>query len=160
MTEKMLGLVPVLKKPKSFGRWDTYALIITDQRTIFAQLTANMLKEAAAEAQRKGKEEGKGFFSRWADQLKATMAYSNRYWDIPPDEALGENPGNFAIPNQEIRQIRIKQKSQASWGQEVDQTITEIRIESVGKKETYNVDMYSQDMVNMLKGIFGDRVKT
>jgi hypothetical protein len=160
MTEKMLGLIPVLRKPKSFGRWDTYALIITDQRTIFAQMTANMLKEAAAEAQRKGKEEGKGFFSRWADQLKATMAYSNRYWDIPPDEALGENPGNFAIPNQEIRQIRIKQKSQASWGQEVDQAITEIRIESVGKKETYNVDMYSQDMVNMLKGIFGDRVKT
>ena len=160
MAEKMAGLIPVLKKPKSFGRWDTYALIITDQRAIFAQLTASMLKEAVAEAQRKGKEEGKGFFSRWADQLKATMAYSERYWSIPPDEALGENPGNFAVPNQEIKLIKIKQKSQSSWGQEVDQTVTEVRIESAGKKETYNIDVYSQDMVNMLKGIFGDRVKT
>ena len=156
----MVGLIPVLKKPKSFGRWDNYALIITDQRTIFAQLTANMLKEAVAEANRKGKEEGKSFFSRWADQLKATMAYSNRYWDIPPDEALNENPGNFAIPNQEIKQIKIKQKTQSNWGQDVDQTITEVRIESTVKKETYNVDTYSQDMVNMLKTVYGDRVKT
>jgi len=160
MAEKMLGLIPVLKKPKSFGRWDNYALIITDQRAIFAQITGNMVKEAAAEAQRNGKEEGKGFLSRWADQLKATMAYSERYWNIPPNDAFNENPGNFAIPNQDIKQIKIKQKSQSSWGQEIDQTVTEIRIESTGKKENYNIDVYSQDMVNMLKGIFGDRVKT
>lgn len=160
MEEKMAGLIPVLKKPKSFGRWDTYALIITDQRTIFAQLTASMLKEAAAEAQRKGKEEGKGFFSRWADQLKATMAYSERYWNIPPDEALNENPGNFAIPNQEIKLIKIKQKHESGWEQESDRITTEVKIESAGKKATYNIDGYSKDTQNMLKSIFGDRVKT
>ncbi|MBN1191609.1 MAG: hypothetical protein JXA46_17790 [Dehalococcoidales bacterium] len=159
MEEKMLGLIPVLKKPKSFGRWDTCALIITDQRAIFAQITGNMLKDAVSEAQRKGKEEGKGFLSRWADQLKATLAYSNRYWDIPPDKVLGETPWNFAISNQEIKLISIKQKSQSSWGQEVDRTITEVRIESHKRKDTYNIDTYSKDMVAMLKGIYGDRVK-
>ena len=112
------------------------------------------------EAQRKGKEEGKGFLSRWADQLKATMAYSNRYWDISPAEALNENSGNFDIPNGEIKHIKIKQKTQSSWGQDVDQTITEVRIESTVKKETYNVDSYSREMVDMLKGVYGDRVKT
>ena len=155
MEEKMLGLIPVLKKPKSFGRWDAYALIITDQRTIFAQLTANMLKEAAAEALRKGKEEGKGVFARWADQLKATMAYSERYWNIPPGEALNENHGNFAIPNQEIKLIKIKQKNESGWEQESDRTNTEVKIESAGKKDTY-----SKDTQNMLESIFGDRVKT
>lgn len=160
MEEKMLRLIPVLKKPKSFGRWDTYSLIITNQRTIFAQLTANMLKEAAAKAQRKGKEEGKGFFSRWADQLKATMAYSERYWNIAPDEALNENPGNFDIPNQEIKLIKIKHKHESSWGQEAEQTITEIKIESARKKDAYNIDGYNKDIQNMLKNIFGDRAKT
>ena len=159
MEEKMAGLIPILKKPKSFGRWDSYAMIITDQRAIFAQLTASMLKEAAMEAQRKGKEEGKGFFSRWADQLKATMAYSNRYWDIPPAQALNETSGNFAIPNQDIKQIKVKRKSKSSWGQETDQTITEVQIEATKMKETYNVDTYTKEMVNMLKSIYGDRVK-
>ena len=160
MAEKMVGLIPVLKKPKSFGRWDTYAMIVTDQRSIFAQLTATMLKEAAAEAQRKGKEDGKGFFARWADQLKATMAYSDRYWNIPPDEVLNETAGNFAIPNQEINLIRVKQKTQSSYGDDVDHTITEVTIESKSKKLSYNIDGYSKDMVNMLKGVFGDRVIT
>lgn len=158
MEEKMLGLIPMLKKPKSFGRYDAYAVIITDQRAIFAQLTSNMLKEALAEANRKGKEEGKGFFSRWADQLKATMAYSERYWNIPPDEALNENSGNFAIHNQDIRLIQIKQK-QSSGDPEAAQTFTEVKIESAGKKETYKIDTYSKEMVSMLKNVYGDRVK-
>ena len=137
MEEKMVGLIPVLKKPKSFGRWDTYALVITDQRLVFAQLTSKMLKEAAAEAQRRGKEEGKGFFSRWADQLKATMAYSQRYWDIPPEQALHENPGNFSIPNQEIRKMQIKLKDQSGWGDEAQRLVTELKIESNGRKMTF-----------------------
>lgn len=150
----------MLKKPKSFGRWDAYAVIVTNQRTIFARLTSEMLKNAAMDAQRKGKEEGKGFFSRWADQLKATAAFSERYWSIPPVEVLNENPGNFTIPNQEINLIRIKRKQRSGSDQETGQTITEVKIESAVKKETYNIDGYSSNMVNMLKGTFGDRVKT
>ena len=159
MAEKMLGLLPVVKKPKSFGRWDTYAVIITDERAIFAQLTSDMLKEAAKEAQRQGKEEGKGFFARWADQLRATMSYSERYWDIPPDEALNENPGNFAIPNDDIKKINIKQKTQSGWGDDADQYITELKIEARGRKDTYNVDSFSNEMKEMLKSIYGDRLK-
>jgi hypothetical protein len=119
-----------------------------------------MLKDAAMEAQKKGKEEGKNFFSRWADQIKATTNYTERYWNISPDEALSENPGNFDIPNQEIKVIKIKKKRKSGWDQENEQTITEIKIESAVKNETYNIDSYSSNIVNMLKGIFGDRVKT
>jgi hypothetical protein len=159
MEEKIIGLIPMLKKPKSFGRWDAYAVIITDQRTIFAQLTSRMLKDAAMEAQRKGKEEGKGFLSRWADQIKATTSYSERYLNIPPEEALHENPGNFGIPNQDIKFIQVK-KRRSGWGQENEQTITEIKIESALKKETYHIDGYSGSLANMLKATFGDKVKT
>jgi len=157
--EKMVGLIPVLKKPKSFGRWDTYALVITDQRLVFAQLTSKMLKEAAVEAQRKGKEEGKGFFSRWADQLKATMAYSQRYWDISPEQALHENSGNFSIPNQEIKKMKIKRKDQSGWGDEAQRLVTELKIESNSRKMTFNVDNYDNDIKNSLQNVFGDRFK-
>ena len=156
----MEGLIPMLKKPKSFGRWDAYVVIVTSQRTIFAQLTSKMLKDAAMEAQRKGKEEGKGFFSRWADQIKATTAYSERYWNIPPDEALNENPGNFMIPNQDIKLIQIKKKRHSGWDQETEQTTTEVKINSTVKREAFSLDGYSSNTVNLLKSIFGDRVKT
>jgi hypothetical protein len=160
MEEKIVGLIPMLKKPKSFGRWDSYAVIITDQRTIFAQLTSKMLKDAAMEAQRKGKEEGKGFFSRWADQIKAASNYSERYLNIPPEEALHENPGNFAIPNQEIKFIEIKKKRHSGWSDETEQITTEIKFVSAVKKESFNLDGYSSSMAKMLKDIFGDRLKT
>jgi hypothetical protein len=159
MAEKMVGLVPVVKKPKSFGRWDTYALVITDVRSIFTQLTGDMLKEAAKEAQRKGKEEGKGFMQRWADQLKATFAFSERYWDIPPEDILNENPGNFAIPNSDISSIKIKHKEEYRGNNTPYQTLTEMQIESKKGKHAFNIDGYSDDIANVLKGIFGDKVK-
>jgi hypothetical protein len=159
MEEKIAGLIALLKKPKSFGRWDACAVIVTNQRTIFAQLTSKMLKDAAMDAQRKGKDEGKGFLSRWADQLRATAAHSERYWNVPPEEALNENPGNFTIPNQDIKLIKIK-KRHSGRGQETGQTITEVKIESAVKKENYSIDGYSSNIVNMLKSVFGDRVKT
>ena len=55
MIEKLVGVVPLVRKQKSFGRMDTYTLILTDSRMVFAQLTNDMMKQAAAEAQRKGK---------------------------------------------------------------------------------------------------------
>ena len=160
LEEKMVGLIPMLKKPKSFGRWDAYAVIVTNQRTIFAQLTSKMLKDAAMEAQRKGKEEGKGFFSRWAEQIKATASYSDRYWDIPTEEVLNENPGNFSISNQDIKLFEIKRKRRFGSDQDAEQTITEVKINSAARKETFVLDGYSHNIVNMLKGVFGDRLKT
>ena len=159
MAEKMLGLIPVVKKPKSFGRWDTFAMVITDQRSIFAQLTSQMLKEAAAEAQRKGKEEGKGIFDRWADQLKATFTFSQRYWNIPPEEILSETPGNFAIDNSDINQIKIKRKEEHRGSSTAYQTLTELQIEARNTKLSYNIDGYSDEMVDMLKSVFGDKVR-
>ena len=80
--EKILGIIPNVKKMKLTGQ-DTYAVVVTERRMILAQLTGEMLKQAAKEAQEKGKAEGKGFLDRWGDQLKATFTYSQKYWNIP-----------------------------------------------------------------------------
>ena len=157
--EKTLGIIPVLKKPKSFGRWDTFAMVITDQRSIFPQITSQMLKEAVVEAQRKGKEEGKGFFSRWTDQLKATFNFSQRYWNIPPEDILQETPGNFTIENVDIREIKVKRKEDYRGDDGVSQTYTEIKIDSRIGEFKYNVDGNAGDEVKLLKSIFGERVK-
>ena len=36
MAERILGVIPNVRQPKSFGRSDTYTLIVTERRTIFA----------------------------------------------------------------------------------------------------------------------------
>ncbi|MDD4984607.1 MAG: zinc ribbon domain-containing protein [Dehalococcoidales bacterium] len=157
--ERTMGIIPVLKKPKSFGRWDTYAMVITDRRSIFPQITSQMLKDAVMEAQRKGKEEGKGFFSRWADQLKSTFNYSQRYWNIPPEEILNETAGNFAIENSAIREIKVKRKEDYHGDDVASQTYTEIKIDSAIGEFKYNIDGRAGDEVNILKSLFGERVK-
>ena len=173
MGEKMVGLVPMLKKPKSFGRWDTYAMVITNRRSLFPQITGKMLKQAMAEAQRKGKEEGKGFFSRWADQFKVSYNFSQRYWDMLPEEILGETPGNFAVENSDIIEIKVNRREEISTeapgnfandgvyceGSTVSQTFTEIKIDAKASTFAYNIDGHADDEVATLRKAFGDRVK-
>jgi len=154
MIEKLVGLIPLVRKPKSFGRSDTYTLILTESRMVFALLTADMMKQAAAEAQRKGKEEGKGFFARWGDQLKACSAFADRYRQMAPEAALNETRGNFALPNSSVRKIKVGSKDDDD-----DGSYTELKIEASTGKYEFRVDGDARSVKDALKSAFGDVVK-
>ena len=159
MSETIAAVIPLVRKPKSFGRSDTYTLILTDNRMIFAELTSDMMKQAAAEAQKQGKEEGKGFFARWGDQIKATMRFAERYWQMPPDEALAENEGNFAIPNSSVRQVKVKGKHRGD-PDDAGTSYTELKIESSSGKYEFKVDGHNDRSIReALQGVLGDIVK-
>ena len=160
MSESVIGVVPTLKKGKSFGRWDTYTMVVTDSRSIFALVTGDMIKQIGMEAQKQAKEEGKGFFARWGAQLKAHLSFSQRYLAMSPDEALNEGKDNFAIANSDIRSIKIRNKSQSSGNDDEDRIVTELTIEGAGKKLAYTMDSFSGETKDMLKSVFGDRVNT
>ena len=159
MSESIAAVIPLVRKPKSFGRSDTYTLVVTDERMVFAELTNDMMKEAVSEAQRKGKDEGKGFFARWGDQLKATMNYSERYWKISPDEALRENPKNFAIQNASVKKIKVSSKDTSSGPDDPGRSYTEMKIESSAGKYEFRADGQAKPIKEALKGVFGDTVK-
>ncbi|MCK4513547.1 hypothetical protein KAW64_17485 [bacterium] len=134
-------------------------MVVADARSVFAEMTGDMLIQVAAEAQRRGKEEGKGFFARWGEQIKASLLFSQRYLDMSPEEALGETRGDFAIANSDIRSIKIRSKTQSSGNDDVDRTVTELTIEVAGKKLVYTTDTLSNETKDMLRSVFGDRVK-
>ncbi len=159
MNEQIAAVIPLVRKPKSFGRSDTYTVVLTDSRIVFAELTGDMMKEAVTEAQRKGKEEGKGFFARWGDQLKATMNYSERYWQMSPDEALRENPKNFAIQNASVKKIKVSAKDTSSGSDDSGRSYTELKIESSAGKYEFRVDGNSKRVKDPFKAVFGDVVK-
>ena len=78
---------------------------------------------------------------------------------MSPEEALGETRGNFAIANSDIRSIKIRSKTQSSGNDDVDRTVTELTIEVAGKKLVYTTDTLSNETKDMLRSVFGDRVK-
>jgi len=156
MEDKILYAVTA-KKPKSFGRWDTYTLVLTDTRIIVAELTADMLKKAAAEANKKGKAEGKGFFQRWGSQLKATSDYSERYLDMEPEKILKETKDNFAIANPDISSISFeRRRTSAGPGDLV--TGASITIESKKKGYSFEIDQYAETAAGQFQKVFGERV--
>ncbi len=148
--------VIIFRKPKSLGRYDTYTGVLTPQRLVFAQMTGDMLKDAAKQARDQAKAEGKGFFGQWGEQLKASASFASRYYNMEPSAALAETAGNFAVGNNTVNEIKLKLKDHGDQSMQRD---FEVEIKSSSGK--YNFRMAeNNDYVKMLKQVFGDRVKT
>ena len=154
-TEPVIGVM-ILRKPKSLGRYDTYSGVLTPQRLIFAQMTGDMLKDAINQARAQAKSEGKGFFGQWGEQLKASASFASRYYNIEPSVALSETPGNFALNNNTISEVKLKLKTFGN----PDNNQKEFEVEFKGSSGKYKYKMdENNDYLNMLKQVYGDRVK-
>jgi hypothetical protein len=151
---QVIGAI-VLKRPKSFGRWDTYTGVITNQQFIIAQMTNEMLKTAINESRDQAKADGKGFWGQWSEQLKASFGYTKRYYTMDPATIIAETPGNFAIDNNTIREFKLKLKH-LQGNENYDEW--EIEIHTTGSKYEFRMDENSQ-FVDILKKAYPDRVK-
>ena len=154
-SEVVVGAI-ILRQSKSFGRWDTYTGVMTGQRLIFAQMTNDMIKAAAQQARDQAKAEGKGFWGQWADQMKGTFGYAQRYLAMQPQAILAETPGNFALYNNTIGEIKLKERLMRE-NQQIYEF--EVQIHSTQGKYEFIMDQNS-DYVNLFKQVYGERVKT
>jgi hypothetical protein len=156
-SEQIIGAI-VLRKPKSFGRWDTFTGVLTSQQLIIAQMTSDMLKDAAMQARDQAKAEGKGFWGQWSEQLKASFSYTKRYLTMTPAAILAETPGNFAINNNTVREVKFKIKYLGNYD-ESSRKEWEVEIHSSAGKYEYRMDDNSQ-FVDLFKKVYPNRVKT
>ncbi len=152
--ESIVGVI-VLRKPKSLGRYDSYAGVLTAQRLIFAQLTSEMLSAAAMQAKEQAKAEGKGFFGQWAQQIKGASNYADRFITMHPQAILAETPGNFELGNNAISQIKFHLKGDRD---DNYRQYFEVEIKSSAGTYKYHMDENSA-YTDVLKRVFGDRVK-
>jgi hypothetical protein len=118
-------------------------------------MTSEMLKAAAQQSRDQAKAEGKGFFGQWADQLKGTFGYAKKYLTMSPSAILAETPGNFALDNNAISEVKLKERLIRE-----DQQIYEfeVQIHSTAGKHKYIMDQ-NKDYVKLLKQVYGARVK-
>ena len=150
-TETVKFVIPSLAISKSWGRSDSYTLIVTDRRSIFAKLTQEIMNETVKTARADAEAQGKGFFGKWAAQMKGFNNYAMRYNKFTPDQVLQETKGNFAVENSTIRRIRITDNT------DEDSPSAEYGIEfQTATDKLYFKTIYNQ--VSNFKQAYGDAI--
>jgi hypothetical protein len=146
--ETLTGIIPGASRKKNMLSAEGFNIIVTGQRMIFAQMTSQMVQEEA-----KRKAAGKGFFGGMAAGMGAGFDLWKRYLEMPPEQALRENPGNFDIPLNQIRRIKFDggrtlfKKGGISIGMNInrdDDEPAKLEIETVGIKYKFDIATHFQ----------------
>jgi hypothetical protein len=157
MEETALGVIPNLRKHSFLGTGPAYTLVVTDRRLVFAQLTKQMLKDAAAAAQQQAKAEGKGFFSRWGDQFQAVATLHKKYLGMPADSILAETAGNFAIENTAVLGVSITDEGD-SGSDAPSKPRTKVKLKTGTDTLHLDADQFRNEWVDLLRSALGERV--
>lgn len=154
--EPVVGVIWNARIVKMFGfSTITYTIAITPRRMIIAQLTGALLTAAGKEAVETAKAQGKGVFDTWKDQLAAHFQYSQRYFNMTPDQILAETPGNRAIDNAQISAIRMKVEGMVS--SNIPEGQFKMIIESSQGKFEYMIPE-EERFTSMLKDVYGEKL--
>ena len=154
MAETILCAVPV-KASKLFRMPKSFALILTDKRTILVPITSDMLKQAIADARDDAAAQGKGFMGKWAAQMKASLGYTSRYLSMDPDEILRQSPQHQVMANEAISKARIRTR------EDDDRNTTQwiLTLQTPAGKSTYELQARTKDIVSAFKQAYGNRFK-
>jgi len=155
--ETIVGAIP-LRKMKSLGRSDSWTAIITGSRIVFAQITSQMVKDSLQQARDQAKAQGKGMLGQWSEQMKgAYSGYTQRFLTMTPNAALAETPGNIAVDNMTIREIKFHTQENYRGGELYN---SEFKVEFKSSQGNYEFQMSDDaQAVELFKQVYGDRVK-
>jgi len=154
MSESVLCSVPI-RKVKLLGMPESFAFVVTDQRTILIPLTKEMLKQAVTDARDQAGAEGKGMVGKWAAQMKATLGYTSRYLDMDPEEILRQNPRHQVMANDQLAKVRIRMRQDVNR----NMTLWYLTLQSPAGKTKYELQGRTKDLVNALKQAYGSKFK-
>jgi hypothetical protein len=145
--EAFIGVIPNASRKKNLLSMESFNIVVTNQRMVFAQVTSDLIKAEAASHR------GEGI----KGALKGMMAGYNlwqRYTQMSPDQALAETPGNFGIYMNQIRRVKyngskaIFSKGGLSVGLNVgigigagddDDSPAKLEIETIGEKYQFDI---------------------
>ena len=126
--EQILGVIPGISRKKGMFNFESYHIIVTPKRLIFAAVTNEIMKEEAQ------KSSGKGIGS----YLKTALAgndFTQRYLNMAPEQALHESPQNFDVDLSRIRKVKVEQGTLYLDGRKQDEG--KLIIETAGDKLSF-----------------------
>lgn len=154
-SEPIIVALSGLNRRKGLFGAESFNLLVTPQRMVFARVTSEMLKWAADQAKQNAKQQGKGFFGQWGAVIGANNFLLDRCRTMPVENILAENRENFVIYNQQVQSI----KTRANFDPDINQPDTlEIRF-SGGKMKFDLSGCNAGEVKKVLKPVFGNLVK-
>jgi hypothetical protein len=135
--EAILGVVASVQRRHGFMglKVDSYSVIVTPQRLVFAYLSKQTMNDAVRQANAEAKAQGKGFFGVIGAQLRWLEVLTRKYYEMQPSEIFQVYPGSFQIANNEIRRIRFFQ----SGDDDSSRVEEKIRFETVSGKHEFTL---------------------
>ena len=109
--ETVKMIVPDLLMVYGFGKSDTFNLIITTHRSIFAKLTSSIKEQSQNKKKAQIDAAKMNPLIKWMAKRIDYSAYLDWYAGLSPQEVLNETPGNYAIDNADIVDVDIIDKS-------------------------------------------------
>lgn len=132
--EPVLGVITGAQKRKGLFGFQTFSIVVTSQRLVFAEMSNKMMNDAVKEMNKRAKAAGKGFLGVVAAQMGWMNVLVEKYTAAGADAALAETKDNFFIPNNTIQKVQI-------WEQDNDDgpSWTMCKIEAVSGKYEYRL---------------------
>ncbi|MFO7791570.1 MAG: hypothetical protein R6W73_01125 [Candidatus Saliniplasma sp.] len=152
-SERVMGIVPRLSTGL-FGQ-NSYTLVVTNYRLIFAEVTNQLLNQERERAVSSVQNEG--MMTKWKASMSSHSDFHNRYYKIPPQSILQESPNNYELRPGQVNSVKIKTGFHS---QEYTQRGTSKMIikSSIGKKKFTFDQMNPKDVKHLLGQLLGPRI--
>ncbi|MHB0858634.1 MAG: hypothetical protein ACYC5M_13845 [Anaerolineae bacterium] len=158
-SEPIMGIVPGVQRKSGFmgTKIDSYNLVLTPHRLIFAYMSQQLMKEAVNTARLEAKSQGKGWLAQVGAQMRWMDGICQRYHEMPVGSILSQYPGSFTVGNAEVQRVRLKETG----GSDDDaQTERQLILETAGGKQQYILTaMGIKEAKRVLQATLGDRVR-
>jgi hypothetical protein len=147
--EPIVGILTGLQRHSGFlgMKKDTFNLIVTPMRLVFAAVTQQMMKDAVATASAEAKAQGKGFLKRVAAQMAWMNVICRQYETMPVDAILAHFPGSYAIANGQIERIRFHE----SFADEDHEATRQMVVVTTGGKQRFDLQTGVREAKKTLK---------
>jgi hypothetical protein len=142
-SERVIGAIPVIHKKNMFSV-ESYDIVVTERRLIFALMTNDMVKE---EAKKHGKD---GFLAGMVGAMTIGYTFYKRYLTMDPEMALRENPQNYQLELNQIRGVRLQLGARRRDPQKkiYIQENSKLTVEALNMKYTFEVVNQFHDLAS------------
>ncbi len=135
--EPVLGIVASVVRRYGFlgVKSDSYSIVVTPQRLVFAYIAKDTMNAAIREANAEAKAKGKGALGVIAAQMRWLDVISRKLAEMPVNAIFQQYPGSFQVNNNEVRRIRFYE----SGGDEDNAAKQRVTFETTGGKLDYEL---------------------
>jgi hypothetical protein len=156
---KVLTMLPQAKKMKALGLFDSYTIVFTADRAIFAKLTGDVVKDVVKKSQEQSKAEGKGMFGRVGAQMKAFYNAHLRYLNMTPEQILAEDKSNFALPHTSVVALKVRRRMEYGGDDGPGNPYLELEWETTSGGYKYRLDMEEKDTLELLNQFYAGKLR-